>query len=63
MHPSGGTVMPDSSGGYVIDAWGGLQWFSIGAKHSAPALSGAPYWKGWEVARGVSTIPAAPALP
>jgi hypothetical protein len=41
--------MPDKQSGYVLDGWGGLHPF--GPK--AVALSGSPYWSGWDIARGL----------
>jgi subtilisin family serine protease len=42
-----------TSGGYVLDAWGGLHPFSAGTGGPPPA-SAAPYWRGWDIARGVT---------
>ena len=47
-------ILPDGSGGFVLDGWGGLHPFALGS-HAAPALApGAPYWPGWDIARGVA---------
>jgi hypothetical protein len=48
------TVAPSGGGGYVLDGFGGLHPFTIGSG-TAPAVSGASSWKGWAIARGVST--------
>jgi hypothetical protein len=57
----GGAALPgsDVDGGLVLDAWGGLHPFELG---SGPAplgsqIQGAPYWKGWDVARGMVMKP------
>ena len=38
---------------YVLDAYGGLH-----AVGGAPDATGAPYWPGWDIARGVTRAPA-----
>lgn len=53
VHATASTY-PDSEG-IVLDAWGGLHVFTYG---STPAkitsFGGAPYWPGWDIARGVA---------
>src|SRR5205085_1557256 len=46
-------ILPNGTGGYVLDGWGGLHPFSIGSNPMPPAASGGPYWKGWDIARGI----------
>jgi hypothetical protein len=46
--PGGGTVA-----GWELDGWGGLHAF--GDVASLPPVLGAPYWRGWDIARGVAT--------
>ena len=38
--------------GWTLDGWGGLHPF--GGAGSSPAPVGAPYWPGWDIARGVA---------
>ncbi|MCZ7529176.1 MAG: S8 family serine peptidase [Acidimicrobiia bacterium] len=45
-------ALRDSDGGYILDAWGGLH-----RAGDAPALGGGPYWKGWDIARGLVLRP------
>jgi len=44
-------------GGYVLDGWGGLHPFAVGATRRPPAVTGAPYWRGWDIARSVALLP------
>ena len=50
-------------GGFVVDAWGGLHPFGIGPSGAPPTFppavtrGTAPYWKGWDIARGVAALP------
>jgi hypothetical protein len=48
--------MPDGSGGYVLDGWGGLHPFGLNGKNP-PATAGASYWTGWDIARGITILP------
>ncbi len=43
-----------SRGGYTLDGWGGLHKFRIVGGSNPPAAYGAPYWLGWDIARGVA---------
>jgi hypothetical protein len=56
--------MPDGSGGYVLDGYGGLHPFSLNGGAGLgfrelhtwgmpPAVQGAPYWPGFDIARKV----------
>lgn len=47
-------VMPDGSGGLVLDGWGGLHPFSLDGRR-APSVNPrtGPYWYGWDIARAV----------
>ena len=49
----GVAVMPDGSGGFVLDGFGGLHGFKIGPGGVAPTSNGGPYWNGYDIARGV----------
>ena len=46
---------PDSppAGGFVLDGYGGLQYFTIDATVPRPTITGAPYWPNWDIARGL----------
>jgi hypothetical protein len=46
-----------SAGALVLDGWGGLHFTGIGAARTSPGVTGAPYWKGWDIARGVAVVP------
>ena len=35
--------------GYTMDGWGGIHNWG-----SAPAMTGMPYWNGWDIARGMA---------
>jgi outer membrane protein assembly factor BamB len=41
------------AGGFVLDGFGGLQYFTLQAGVPPPLISGAPYWDHWDIARGV----------
>ncbi len=41
------------AGGFVLDGFGGLHYFTIDATAPAPVVTGGPYWPGWDIARGV----------
>ncbi len=44
--------------GVVMDGFGGLHPFSVGgAPAPAPPFVQAPYWPGWDIARGVALVP------
>ncbi|MCC6338982.1 MAG: S8 family serine peptidase [Acidimicrobiia bacterium] len=44
-------------GGYVLDGWGGLHAFGVGGNPKPPPVSGAPYWRGRDIARSVALLP------
>jgi hypothetical protein len=46
---------PDSppAGGFVLDGFGGLHYFTIDGSVTKPVITGAPYWHGWDIARGL----------
>ncbi len=50
-------VRADLAGGVTLDGFGGLHRFRIGAGPALGAISGAPYWPGWDIARGVALVP------
>jgi len=45
--------MPDGSGGFVLDAFGGLHPFHVNGSTTALAAQGTPYWAGKDLARRV----------
>ena len=45
-------LLPDGSGGYLLDGYGGLHTF--GAATAMPATA---YWNGWDIARDVVLLP------
>ena len=49
--------LASGTGGYVLDGYGGLHWFSLGTAAPAKAARGAPSWPGWDIARGVAVLP------
>jgi PKD repeat protein len=52
------TVKPPVAlpGGYVLDGYGGLARFRVGTGPNPPAVSGGPYWPGWDIARDVALL-------
>jgi hypothetical protein len=57
-----GPVTPTSTaagaaGALVLDGWGGLHFTGVGAARTNPGIAGSPYWKGWDIARGVAAVP------
>ena len=54
----GVAILPQGTGGYVADAYGGLHPFRIGSgSPTPPTPTGAPYWLGWDIVRGVALTP------
>ncbi len=47
------TALP---GGYTLDGFGGLHAFRVGTGPQPPAVSGATYWSGWDIARGTAVL-------
>ncbi|HEV2032729.1 MAG TPA: glycosyl hydrolase family 18 protein [Candidatus Dormibacteraeota bacterium] len=45
--------LPDGSGGYILDAFGGLHPFSVNGKALPPATNIDSYWAYWDIARKV----------
>jgi hypothetical protein len=44
--------------GYVLDGYGALHPYAVGAfASSPPAPQGGPYWAGWDIARSVALLP------
>ena len=44
----------DVVGGLTLDGFGGLHPFTIGTGPSLGTVRGAPYWSGWDIARGLA---------
>ncbi len=52
------SIVPEGTGGYIVDGFGGLHRFRIGASNPLPPLpTGSPYWPGWDIVRGVAIGP------
>src|SRR5439155_518245 len=49
-------VFADGTGGYVLDAYGGLHPFGVG-RAAPPGVTGGPYWPGAKLARDVVLVP------
>jgi hypothetical protein len=47
----------DVGGGYTLDGYGGIHPFGVGSGRVAPAVHGGGYWSGWDIARGLATLP------
>ena len=50
-------VLPDRTGGYVVDAAGGIHPFRIGSGAAPPIVTGGPSWPGQDRARGIALMP------
>ena len=51
---SSSSPLPD---GYVVDGWGGLHPYAQGGVAVPPQPSGASFWRGWDIVRGVALMP------
>jgi hypothetical protein len=47
----------DVTGGVTVDGYGGLHRYRVGAGATLGAPRGGPYWRGWDIARGVAMLP------
>ena len=45
-------MLPNGTGGYILDGWGGPHPFG-----TALPTNGAAYWPGWDIARGIVLVP------
>ncbi len=45
------------SGGYELDGFGGLHPVAASGGTAPPTTSGGPYWRTWNIARGVAVLP------
>jgi hypothetical protein len=52
-----GTNTTSSAWGFVLDGFGGLHEVGFGTASSGRTPTGAPYWNGWDIARGVALLP------
>ena len=51
----GVAIAPEGTGGYVVDVYGGIHRFRIGASSPLPPVAtGGPYWLGWDIVRGIT---------
>jgi hypothetical protein len=46
-------MAPDNLGGYILDGYGGLHPWTVGNAAPPAAITGGPYWSGWDIARDV----------
>jgi hypothetical protein len=53
-------LLPDGSGGYFLDGYGGLHAFAVGSHPMPPGAGGSPYWPNWDIARGIVLLPDGP---
>src|SRR5438067_815885 len=44
-------LLPDGSGGYVLDGFGGLHAFAVGSNQLPLSITDNAYWPGWNIAR------------
>lgn len=51
--------LPDGTGGYELDGWGGIHPWAVSGNALPPNLSGGPYWYGWDIARDMALLPGA----
>ena len=51
------TLLPDGSGGYVLDAFGGLHPWAVAGKPLPVSIAGYGYWAGRNIARDVWLAP------
>jgi spore germination protein YaaH len=49
--------LPNGTGGYILDGYGGLHGFSVNGGAVPPPPQGGPYWQGWDIARKVVIFP------
>ena len=54
-------MLPDASGGYVLDGFGALHPFAVGSNPMPANVAGEPYWQGWNIARDVVLLPSSTA--
>ncbi len=52
-----GATAPYPGQGFVADGYGGLHGFGVGCAAVPTGTTGGPYWRGWDIVRGVSVLP------
>ena len=50
-------LLSDGTGGYTLDAWGGLHGFAVGTNPLPPAITNFAYWPSWSIARDIVLTP------
>lgn len=51
-------ILPEGTGGYEVDGFGGIHPFRIGSTSPMPPqITGTPYWPGWDIIRGIAISP------
>jgi hypothetical protein len=50
-------MLPNGTGGYLLDGFGGLHAFATGNNVMPPAVTISGYWPDWDIARGVAILP------
>ncbi len=61
-HQADGSSSGPPVQGVVLDAYGGVHGWSARCHGGAVAVSGNPYWPGWDIARGVAVLPGGGAI-
>lgn len=51
------TLLGNGSGGYQLDAFGGVHAFATGSNSKPPAAKTTAYWNGWDIARDIEVNP------
>ena len=49
----GGSGTPPK--GYIVDGWGGIHGYGACGLAPAPTPTDGPYWRGWDIVRGITT--------
>jgi hypothetical protein len=47
-------LLPNGTGGYVLDGFGGVHPFAIGSNPAPPGISPGAYYGGWDVMDGLA---------
>ena len=50
-------LLPDASGGYVLEGFGGVHPFKVGNNPLPASVTDYAYWSGWDIARDVVLLP------
>jgi hypothetical protein len=62
LHPILNLNFNPGAGGYALDGYGAIHPFSFGSGAAPPGATGTPSWPGWDIARGLATLPASGGL-